>query len=93
MKKIFIKLCWPILSYFETDEEAPSYKKSHRVILVVVGLLFTILSLVSAVSAYFSNELGSLIPVIVFFCAGLVALVVGALGSNGAVSKIWGTKK
>ena len=36
--------------------------------------------------------LSSLIPVIVFFSVGLVALVVGSLGSSGAVSKMSGVK-
>lgn len=35
----------------------------------------------------------ALIPVVVFAALGVVAVVIGALGSNGAVSKIWGTEK
>ena len=50
------------------------------------------LSLVSATAAYSAGGAGSLIPVIIFFCAGIVAIVVGSLGSNRAVSKIGGTK-
>lgn len=87
-----MRIFWPILKFFETDEEPANYKKSHRVALNIVGTLFIFLSLGSAGAAYFSGELGSLIPVVVFFCVGLVTVVVGSLGSNGAVSKIWGTK-
>ena len=86
MKNLLTKICWPILSFFETGEEAKGYKKSHRVVLIVVGLLFVFLSLFSGVSAYFDEEPGALIPFAVFFCVGSVSLVVGALGSNGAVS-------
>ncbi len=92
MKNILIRIFWPILKLFETDEEATNYKKSHRVALNVVGVLFIFLSLVSSAAAYSVGGAGALIPVIIFFCAGLVAVVVGALGSNGAVSKIWGSK-
>ena len=91
MKNLLTKICWPILGFFETGEEAQNYKKSHRVILIVVGLLFVFLSLASGASAYFNEEPGALIPFVVFFCVGSVSLVVGALGSNGAVSKIWGS--
>lgn len=87
-----MRIFWPILKFFETDVEPANYKKSHRVALNIVGTLFIFLSLGSAWAAYFSGELGSLIPVVVFFCVGLVTVVVGSLGSNGAVSKIWGTK-
>jgi len=92
MKNIFTRIFWPILSLFETNIDPKNYKKSHRVALNVVGALFIFLSIVSSVTAYSTGGVGSLIPVIIFFCAGLVAVVVGALGSNGAVSKIWGTK-
>jgi len=92
MKKILTRMFWPILKLFEIGEEAINYKKSHRVALNIVGVLFIFLSLISSAAAYSVGGASALIPVIIFFCAGLVAVVVGALGSNGAVSKIWGTK-
>ena len=93
MKDILTTIFWPILKFFEKNQGLTQYKKSHRVALIIVGGLFMFLSLVSAVAAsYSSSGIGSLIPVIVFFCIGLVSIVVGALGSNNAVSKIWGTK-
>jgi hypothetical protein len=92
MKNSLTKVFWPILKIFETDEHPANYKKSHRVALNAVGALFMFLSLVSVAAASSVGGVGSLIPVIIFFCAGLVAGVVGTLGSNGAVSKIWGTK-
>ena len=90
MKERFIKLFWPILQFFETGEEAINYKNSHRVILIVVGCLFFLLSMGSAAAAYISGEVGALVPFVVFFCVGAVAVVVGLLGSNSAVTKIWG---
>lgn len=92
MRNILTRIFWPILRFFETDEDPANYKKSHRVALNVVGALFIFLSIVSAAAAYTIGGVGSLIPVIAFFCAGIVLVVVGSLGSNGAVSKIWGTK-
>ncbi|MFT4940832.1 MAG: isoprenylcysteine carboxyl methyltransferase (ICMT) family protein YpbQ [Paraglaciecola sp.] len=92
MRNILTRIFWPILKFFETDVEPDNYKKSHRVALNILGTLFIFLSLVSAWAAYSIAGLGSLIPVVVFCCVGLVAVVVGSLGSMGAVSKIWGTK-
>ena len=92
MRNKLMKLCWPILMVFETGKPSANYKKSHRTILIVLGCLFFGLSLFSASMAVAGGEVGGLIAVVVFFSVGLVAVVVGALGSNGAVSKIWGTK-
>ncbi|WP_414700635.1 hypothetical protein [Paraglaciecola sp. 2405UD69-4] len=51
------------------------------------------LSGVSAVSAFYSEiSIGALVPIIVFFTVGFVAVIVGSLGTNRAVAKVWGTK-
>ena len=97
MKDILTKLCWPILCLFEPADVASrnqpaNYKKSHRLALVAVGALFMVLSSISGVIVLTGGDLGSLIPVAVFFAAALVALVVGALGSDHAVAKIWGNQ-
>lgn len=92
MKSILQKIFWPILKVFETTEEPTNYKPSHRVILNVVGALFVLLSLGSAAAALNSDQLGALVPVVVFFCIGFFSLLVGALGSDSAVAKIWGNK-
>ncbi len=92
MKESLIKLFWPILRFFETGEEATNYKESHRIILIVVGVLFILLSMISMSFSYSSGEVGALIPIVVFFSVGAVAIVVGTLGSDSAVQKIWGRK-
>lgn len=92
MKQILTKVFWPILRFFESGQEPANYKKSHRVALNIVGALFICLSLGSAGAAYSSGDLGGLVPMLVFFGVGLVAVIVGTLGSNAAVSRIWGTK-
>lgn len=92
MRSTLTKIFWPILKRFETNVEPANYKKSHRVALNVLGVLFIFLSLVSGWAAFSVVGLSSLIPVIVFFSVGLVAVIVGSLGSTGAVSKMWGIK-
>lgn len=91
-KSLLVKLFWPVLSFFESDAPAVGYKRSHRVILLVVGSLFFLLGAGSAVVAISVGELGGAIPSIVFTLVGLVALIVGSLGSDAAVTKIWGSK-
>ena len=92
MKTLLIRLSWPVLRFFESSKEPKNYKKSHRIVLNVVGCLFMFLSAASAGAAFSSGEWGALIPVVVFFAVGLVAVIVGALGSNAAVAKIWGNQ-
>jgi hypothetical protein len=92
MKKILRNICLPILRIFESGEVEYRYKKSHRTILIVVGVLFLVLSTVSAVSAITASQMGGLIPVIVFFVVGFVCQVIGLLGNDHAVAKIWGSK-
>lgn len=92
MKEIMRKIFSPILNHFESGEEEVSYKKSHRTILVVVGVLFLILSSLSAFLAVYTMQGAAAIPLIVFFSIGLVCFVIGFLGTDRAVAKIWGNK-
>lgn len=88
MRKIFS----PILNHFESGEEEINYKKSHRTILVAVGVLFLILSTLSIILAVYTMQGAAAIPVIVFFSIGLVCFVIGFLGNDRAVAKVWGNK-
>jgi hypothetical protein len=92
MEKIVRRTFQPILRIFESGDGEYRYEKSHRKILIAMGVLFLALSTVSAVLAVISSQLGGLIPFLVFFMIGLVCEVVGLLGSNRAVAKIWGSK-
>jgi hypothetical protein len=92
MKQLLRKLCSPILNGLESGDEPYAVKPLNRKILVVIGVLF--LGLGSAV-AYLSidmGEIGFLIPVVVFGGVSLVTLVVGVLGTDRAVAKIWGNR-
>ena len=92
MKNVFIKICWPLLRLFETETQPENYKASHRFALNFIGFVFLLLSFVSTLLGYSSGELGAIIPALIFFGAGLSAVIVGLLGSNGAVAKVWGSK-
>ncbi|WP_062065722.1 hypothetical protein [Cellvibrio sp. OA-2007] len=92
MRNVFIKICWPLLRLFETDVQPANYKASHRFALNFIGFVFLLLSFVSALVGHSSGELGAIIPAVIFLGAGLSAVVVGLLGSNGAVAKVWGSK-
>ena len=91
MKASLRKACLPILRVFESGEEAYAYQSSHRKILLVVGGLF--LPIISAVAAVYASRPGAFIPFTVFFLVGLVCEIVGLLGNDRAVAKIWGGEK
>lgn len=92
MKTVFRKLFSPILNYFESAEGEYVYRKSHRTILIVVGILFLMLSTISIIAALLTAQYAAFIPVLVFFLAGLVCLVIGSLGNDRAVASIWGSR-
>lgn len=92
VKTALQKLFGPILTLVETKDSAVNYKKSHRVVLNVVGVMFLILAGSAAWAASFSDDVGYYIPVVIFFGFGSVSLIVGTLGSDAAVSGIWGNK-
>lgn len=92
MKVLMRKVFSPILNLFETGVEPTNYKPSHRLVLNVVGLLFLVLSGSTGYAASLNNDLGFYIPVVIFFGLGFVTLIVGTLGTNSAVAKMWGAK-
>ncbi len=92
MKELLRKLFAPILRPFEAGEGEFAYRKSHRTILVAVGCLFLVLSAGGSIAALTAGQLSGLLPVLVFFVVALVCVVVGSLGSDRAVAKIWGNK-
>lgn len=92
MKEILRRVFWPILSFFEKGDHAEGYRPSHRKILVAVGFLFLLLSGVSLLAALVAGTLSALFPIILFFVISLVCFVVGLLGSDSAVARIWGRR-
>lgn len=92
MKHTLRTLCAPILNRFEAGDEAYTYRASHRKITIAVSLLFFILAGASLYLAIYTRELGALIPLAAFSIVGFISLVVGALGNDRAIAKIWGNK-
>lgn len=89
MKNKLRKFLRPILAIFESGEGEFDYKSSHRLILKVVGSLFLVLSTISLVAGIVASQMGALLPSLVFFLVGFVCLVVGFLGNDRAVARIW----
>lgn len=92
MKRLLTQLFWPILAPFEKRGDAGGYRPSHRKILLAVGFLFLVLAGASGYFASYANHIGALIPILFFFIAGLVCWVVGLLGSDAAVARLWGNR-
>lgn len=92
MKAQLRKFFAPILNRFEEGEGEYNYKNSHRTILKIVGTLFLLLSAVSLAAAFATTQTGAALPFVVFFCASSVCLIVGFLGNNRAVARIWRNK-
>jgi hypothetical protein len=92
MKTSLRKIFAPILGLFESGDAEFRYKRSHRTILIAVGVLFALLSVISLVAAIYAAQPGALIPFLVFFSVSAVCLIVGFLGSDRAVAKIWGNR-
>lgn len=97
MKSLLTKLCWPILHFFEPNPKSPKpqldYRKSHRTALIIVGVLFLALSTGVGFAVRYAEDPGFWFPVAVFFALGFVSLVVGSLGSDAAVSRIWNSRQ
>lgn len=92
MKSAFRKLFSPLLNHFEAGEGEYHYRKTNRTILKVVGILFLVLSAISFTASLAVGTLGAIIPVAVFLGGGLFCLIIGALGNDRAVARVWGNK-
>lgn len=92
MRDALRRLFRPLLEKLESGDEPYHYKPSHRTVLLVVGGLFFFLSSLSIYLALFTAEAGGLVPSIFFFLVGCVSLVIGVLGSDRAVAKLWGSR-
>ncbi|PXX90351.1 hypothetical protein DIT71_12725 [Marinobacter vulgaris] len=92
MKDVLRKVFWPVLVFFEKGGNAEGYRPSHRKILLVVGFLFLVLSGVSLFFSVFAQTFSAILPIVLFFVISLVCFVVGLLGSDSAVARIWGSR-
>lgn len=92
MKTFLRKTFSPILNPFESGDDDYVYRPSHRKILIVVGALFLLLSVGGLAATVVTSLYGGLIPMVFFLVAGLVCEVVGLLGSDKAVARMWKSK-
>ncbi|MCA6063679.1 hypothetical protein [Thalassolituus marinus] len=92
MKEALRKLFSPILNPLEQGEGQFAYQPSHRKILMVIGVLFSMLSAFAIAAAVFAQQWGGLLPGAVFLSVGVVCAVVAFLGSDRAVARLWKSK-
>lgn len=89
MKAVLRKLCSPVLGMFESGEGEFEYKPSYRTILIVLGLLCMVIASASLAVTLMTSEPAGVIPILLFLLTGLVCEIVGLLGSDRAVARIW----
>ncbi|MCH8529383.1 MAG: hypothetical protein LAT65_00900 [Saccharospirillum sp.] len=92
MKARLRQLFSPLLNYFEAGEGEYHYRKLNRSVLVGVGILLLVLAAGSFASSLFIGIMGAIIPIVIFLSGSIVCLVIGVLGNDRAVAKIWGNK-
>lgn len=89
MKETMRKLCSPLLGMFESGEGEYDYRPSHRTILIVLGLLCFVIASISLTVTMMTGEFAGIIPIMLFLLTGLVCEIVGLLGNDRAVARIW----
>ena len=91
MKSLIRQLFSAVLSPLESGNEPFAYKPSHRIILVIMSTLF--IGLATTVAFLIpEGQVGYYLPVILFGGAGLLGIIVGTVGSDRAVAKLWGSR-
>ena len=91
MKQQLRKVASPLLNFFESGDDTYAYKASHRTILLAMSVLFCgLASLVAYLGQ--GEDPGYLLPVVIFGGVGIIGLIVGFLGNERAVAKIWGSR-
>jgi len=90
MKAFLRKLFSPLLMIFESGTSEYVYKPSHRLVLIVMGGLFSALAALVLFVAE-GNGAEYFLPVVLFGGLGIISLIIGFLGTDRAVAKIWGS--
>ena len=89
MREAMRKLFSPILNLFESGEGEFAYRESHRSILIIVGSLFLFLATTTLIAGIMFGQLAAALPFLIFLATGICCVVVGTLGSDRAVARIW----
>jgi len=90
MKHVLRNIFSPILNIFERGDEEYNSKPHSRKILLVISILFCSLASVVFFLIPADADLGYYLPVIIFGALAIVGFIVGLLGNDRAVAKIWG---
>jgi hypothetical protein len=93
MKKLLQKIFSPLLVKLDSGKGKYSYQRSHRLILMVVGSLFSFLTTGVLAVGINTNNWGFLFPCIIFGVVGFSCIVVAGLGSDRAVARVWSSGK
>jgi hypothetical protein len=93
MKNLFEKIFSPLLSKLDSGKGEYNYQRSHRLILVIVGSLFSFLTAGILAVGINSDGWGFLFPSIIFGGVGFSCIVIACLGSDRAVARIWSSGK
>ena len=91
MKQILRTIFSPILNIFESGTGPFVYKSSHRTILIFMGGLFSGMAMLVLWFAQ-GEDPGYFLPVLIFGGGGLICLLIGLIGTERAVAKIWGSR-
>lgn len=92
MKASLRALFSPLLNPLERGDEPYVYKPLNRKILLAVSLLFSLMCAALLYLMPADADKGYLVPVVVFGLVALVGFIVGLLGNDRAVAKIWGNR-
>lgn len=92
MKPTLRNLFAPILTRFEQGNDEFKYDKTHRAITIAVGILFSIICTGSIYLLILTKTPAAIFPIIAFGGVSIVALVVGCLGSDRAIAKVWNSR-
>lgn len=93
MKKLLQKVFSPLLTKLDSDKGEYNYQRSHRLILMVVGSLFSFLTAGVLAVGINTDGWGFLFPSIIFGVVGFSCIVIAGLGSDRAVARIWSSNK
>ena len=92
MKNALRALFSPLLKPLEAGDEPYHYKSLSRKILLFFGVIFCGLGALVCYLIPAGADVVYYLPVVVFIVAGSYGLIVGLLGNDRAVAKIWGNK-
>ena len=92
MKQLLRNVFSFVLNRFEKGDEPYHYDKTHRAITIAVGVLFMVIAAISVYLITILQTPAAVLPVIVFGGVSLISLIVGLLGNDRAIARIWNSR-